>query len=159
METDMGDDTWYFAYGSNMSIERMKDRTGAIRQHITSRLKGFRLVFNKRADDGGVFANFEPNESSEVWGVAYLCDPKAMKTLDRKEGVTGGHYKRIKIQVEGSAGELIRCVTYVAGDKFVCEAAAPAKDYLQHLLDGARDHNLPSLYIDFIKELGEAKAP
>ena len=39
-------DTWYFAYGSNLSVDRMVECTGAIRRTIPCRLAGFRFSFN-----------------------------------------------------------------------------------------------------------------
>ena len=154
----MSEDTWYFAYGSNMSVDRKTDRTGTIRQQIRCRLDGHRLVFNKRADEGGVYANIECNETTEVWGVLYLCDQAAIKSLDEKEGVASGHYERTKIQVENSSGELIECETYIAGLDHICQEGTPSPDYLQHLLNGARDHDLPSWYIDDIRKLGKQRS-
>ena len=40
------DDRWYFAYGSNLSKERMQRRTGPIAAARVAQLKDFRLAFN-----------------------------------------------------------------------------------------------------------------
>jgi gamma-glutamylcyclotransferase (GGCT)/AIG2-like uncharacterized protein YtfP len=154
----MSEDKWYFAYGSNMSVDRKEERTGKIRSAERCHLDGFRLTFNKRADVGGVYANIVPDETSEVWGVLYLCDQLAMKTLDEKEGVANGHYERTTIQVVNSKGEPIECETYVAGLAHICKEETPSPDYLSYLLAGARDHDLPKWYIDLILELGKQKS-
>ena len=144
-------DTWYFAYGSNMSVDRKIERTGTIRQAIRSCLSGYRLAFNKRASGGGVYANIMPNEASEVWGVLYLCDEEAIQILNAKEGVAGGHYVPKSVSAQGPTGERFQCTTYVAGPKFICEDGIPSSDYLNYLVDGAREHDLPKWYIDEIR--------
>lgn len=148
----MPQDTWYFAYGSNMSVDRKEERTGTIRQALRCRLNGYRLAFNKRAGDGSVYANIIPDEKSEVWGVAYLCDEAAMRKLDKKEGVAGGHYVRANVVVNAS-DRLLECVTYIAGPNYVCDEGIPARDYLQLILDGVRDHDLPAWYQEDIRRL------
>jgi gamma-glutamylcyclotransferase (GGCT)/AIG2-like uncharacterized protein YtfP len=151
----MSEDTWYFAYGSNMSIARKEQRTDKIRRALRSRLDGYRLAFNKAAAGGGVYANIVPDESCEVWGVLYLCNAEAMNILDGCEGVTGGHYERIMIEVENSDSERIECATYVAGADYICEEGKPSVEYLQHILNGARDHDLPGWYIESIRKLAK----
>lgn len=146
-------DTWYFAYGSNMSVDRKIERTGMIRRAIRSCLSGYRLAFNKRATGGGVCANIMPDEASEVWGVLYLCDETAIQMLNVKEGVASGHYVPKTVSVHGPDDEQFQCMTYVAGPKFICEDGVPSDEYLNHLLVGARDHDLPTWYIDDIRKL------
>ncbi len=144
----MSKDTWYFAYGSNLSVDRKERRTGGIRTVRLCRLPGYRLAFNKRSDDKTVKANIIDDESNEVWGVVYLCDEAAMTRMDKCEGVDGGHYRRQKIQVITAPEEMqIDAVTYVAGEEFICPEGEPSNEYLDWILDGARKHGLPDSYI------------
>lgn len=154
MEGGMSQDTWYFAYGSNMSVDRKEERTGTIREAIRCRLKGYRLAYNKKASKAGVYANIMPDEKCEVWGVAYLCDEAAMRKLDGYEGVSGGHYVRAKVVVE-AADRQLECDTYIAGSMHICEEGVPSKEYLNHILTGARDHDLPVWYLEDIRKLGD----
>lgn len=68
---------WYFAYGSNLWIEQMEDRTGPIAkgadQPRQARLSGYRLAFNVGGQRGQVYANIVPNPGDEVIGVVYRC--------------------------------------------------------------------------------------
>ena len=148
------EDRWYFAYGSNMSIDRKTDRTDTIRQAEVVCLKGYRLAFNKRADNGKeVYANIVLSPGDEVWGVAYRCNPKAIETLDQVEGVSSGHYHRQQVDLATRAGDTLHAETYIAGADYVVEETPPSDDYLGHLLEGAESHRLPGDYIAMIKRI------
>jgi gamma-glutamylcyclotransferase len=147
------DDRWYFAYGSNLAIDQKEGRTGKIREARHAWLPGHRIVFNKLGSDGTGKANITPDASRVVWGVAYLCSPKALTEMDAYEGVAGGHYHRKNVQVRCESGELLEAVTYVAGEQFVRSAIPPTSEYLHRIVSGARNHGLPE---DYIKEVQQA---
>ncbi len=147
-------DRWYFAYGSNMSIDQKERRTGKIRESCPAVLKNHRLVFNKDDGKGSAYANIEQRTGSEVWGVIYLCNLGAFKELDRFEGVTAGHYVQEEVEVVTDKDEKVLAVAYVAGKNFVCPERQPRADYLEIILTGAYEHKLPS---DYIKELSKLR--
>ena len=89
--------------------------------------------------------------SAVVWGVAYLCNLSAMKSLDRCEGVATGHYERQSVEVTTAMGAKIQAVVYVAGKDFLIDDARPTDDYLRLIVDGARHHALPEDYIRTIE--------
>ena len=151
----MNGDQWYFAYGSNLFVDQKEERTGRIRQAIRSRLSGYRFVFNKRGGKGQIYANLVPDESAEVWGVVYLCDPEAIRGMDRYEGVASGHYERISVKVNQVTGETVEAITYVAGEDFVCEPGKPSVEYLGKIIYGARHHALPEEYVRVIEALAK----
>jgi gamma-glutamylcyclotransferase (GGCT)/AIG2-like uncharacterized protein YtfP len=107
-------DAWYFAYGSNLSVDRKQLRTGRIRKAIRCQLPDYRLAFNKRGSHGDIYANIVHEPGQSVWGVIYLCNAAAMRELDRYEGVAGGHYERLTVEVVTDQGEWVEAVTYVA---------------------------------------------
>jgi cation transport regulator ChaC len=146
-------DSWYFAYGSNLSKGRKQERTGLIRRAVRARLRNYRLAFNKEASGGGVYANVVPEEGSEVWGVIYLCNPTAMTQLDRYEGVMGGHYVKVSVTVELEDGSLCDAETYIAGEDYIVSEGTPDDWYLDFILTGAIQHELPEDYIADIKRL------
>lgn len=59
-------DILYCAYGSNLDTARMQKRTGPFREATVATLSGYRLAFNKEAQDGGVYANIVPEPGAEV---------------------------------------------------------------------------------------------
>lgn len=151
----MNGDQWYFAYGSNLFVDQKEKRTGRIRQANRSRLSGYRFVFNKRGGKGQIYANLVPDESAEVWGVVYLCNPKAIRSMDRYEGVASGHYEQVSVKVNQVSGEPVEAITYLAGEDFVCEPGKPSVKYLGKIISGARHHALPEEYVRMIEALAK----
>ena len=152
-------DRWYFAYGSNLWVDQKEERTGVIREAVRCRLTGHRIAFNKRPDRGdAAYANIVPDDSAEVWGIAYLCDDAAIRALNGYEGVLGGHYRHEDVEVLTDTGEVLPALTYVAGDGHECEERVPESAYLNKILDGARYHQLPDDYIEMLKVLGGGPA-
>lgn len=129
---------WYFAYGSNMDEERMRKRVGTWSARVPGVLAGWRLAFNKQADNkpGEGYANIVPSSDRTVEGVLYAVDEEALVVLDRYEGVPW-HYRRERLAVERKdTGETVEAVVYVACPERVREGLRPSREYLHHLLAG-----------------------
>jgi gamma-glutamylcyclotransferase (GGCT)/AIG2-like uncharacterized protein YtfP len=141
-----------FQYGSNLDPEQKEARTGPIREARRARLSRYRLVFNKRAASGGVYANVVKEDDQEVWGVVYLCSPNAIRRMDEKEGVRDGHYRRIDVTVQLETEETTEATTYVAGDEFICPEGYPSDEYLERIIRGARYHGLPEAWIRKVRK-------
>jgi len=149
----MTPDTWYFAYGSNLSMDRKQERTGAIRNARLACLKGYRFAFSKGGPRGEVYANIVPSACDVVCGVVYLCNRQTMASLDIYEGVETGDYRKIAVEVETVDGELLKAEAYIAGDDFVVEGGRPSGWYLDRIVQGAKEHGLPADYVRHIEEL------
>jgi gamma-glutamylcyclotransferase len=148
--------TLYFAYGSNLSQQRMAERTGAIPQARPACLKDYRLAFNCRVG-ASVYANIVPSDGSLVWGAVYLCDFRAMIGLDLYEGVAHGCYRRAWVEVEAENGERLMAETYLAGEKYMAQDGEPSATYLDLILRGAQEHRLPAQYIRCLEALGRSQ--
>jgi len=148
-------DRWYFAYGSNLAIDQKELRTGTIREARRACLLGHRIVFSKLGSDGTGKANITPDGTQVVWGVAYLCRPKALMEMDKSEGVAGGHYHRKNVQVRCESGEVLEAVTYVAGERYLKSPTSPTPKYLHKIVSGARNHGLPEEYIQEIQQAAQ----
>ena len=127
----------YFAYGSNMNPERMRDR-GVIfysRQHLV--VPGYELVFNKivKTPDAGA-ANIIPNEDSLVEGTLYLITWQGILNLDSYEHYPN-EYDRVTLRVLDREDEN-EIVTYIAHPHKTQQNLKPMRSYLEHLLE-ARD--------------------
>jgi gamma-glutamylcyclotransferase len=70
-----------------------------------------------------------------------------MSALDGYEAVAIGHYRRSRVEVETENGERLRAETYIGGELFVGKEGRPSNAYLQLILAGAREHNLPEFYV------------
>lgn len=78
---------YYFAYGSNMNEERMTKRGVDFTTRQFGVLKGYRLVFNKKASAGDwTYANIEIDENDIVEGILYQISEAGIDSLDKFEG-------------------------------------------------------------------------
>ncbi len=152
----MSDIISYFAYGSNLHPDRLKERLGWLPPARQAYLHGHRLLFNKRSIRGGVCANITPDRHHVVWGVIYECTPDDVEILDCYEGVGGGHYKRQDIEVHISQpSAAVLAMTYVAGDQFIVPEAKPLPAYFWHIWQGAHAHGLPADYLNYLARFAQ----
>ncbi len=139
-------ESWYFAYGSNLWIEQMIERIGAIgqgdRRPKVAHLANHRLVFQHLDGGGPAFANILcPGDG--VLGVVYRCSPAALEKLDHYEQ----GYERQPITVTDHQGEVIHAIAYVIRPTPGVQIGKPSAEYLQRILTGAKQHGLPEAYI------------
>ncbi|WP_035588223.1 gamma-glutamylcyclotransferase family protein [Hippea jasoniae] len=126
----------YFAYGSNMNPERMRDRGVLFKDRQYAVLKGWKLAFNKMASDEGVgYANIVKDESGVVEGIVYEIDQSGIDRLDQAEGCPT-HYYRDIVVVKLDSGAEVEAVVYIANENKIDNNLKPTKAYLKHLLKG-----------------------
>lgn len=132
------DRVWYFAYGSNMNLQRMMDRSAYFTQRKRGILHGHRLVFNKISGTypGHGVANVVAEWGYDVVGVLYEVDRPGIEALDGFEGVRGGHYIRTEMMVQLNDGTAVNAYVYVAHPDRVEEGLTPHEDYFYHLKQG-----------------------
>ncbi len=147
-------ESWYFAYGSNLSKQQMLRRTGSIPASSSACLSDYQLAFRKVLVGEEVYATIVPAQGKVVQGVTYLCSPHAMAQLDVAEGVAENCYRRELVQVTAQTGEILNCIAYI-GEKFSSETAVPSANYLNAILTGAAEHQLPTDYIERIKTIAK----
>ncbi len=144
---------WHFAYGSNMNRAQMLSRAGKILEEHNASLPNFEVRFNKKVRGGTAGANIQPSPGNTVHGVLYKLEEGALRSLDRYEGVPD-HYRRIEVQVTPEGGQPVPAQIYIASK--VEKGLRPSAPYLQAMLDGAGEHNLPASYIGEIKSAAGA---
>ena len=127
----------YFAYGSNMDPERMRQRGIEFSRREYTILNGWRLVFNKIAFPNSKegYANIERDEEGVVEGILYEIQESGLTKLDGYEGYPD-HYNRIKVRVKLSNAQEVEGITYIAQHNKIGSGLKPSKDYLNHLLKG-----------------------
>ena len=125
----------YFAYGSNMDFERMRERGIRFSQRTHGILKGYRLEFNKIASRNPQegYANVVKFENGIVEGVIYEIPDSDLSKLDKCEGHPE-HYDRVKVKVRIDDRQELEAVTYVAQPDKVRDGLKPSRDCLNHLL-------------------------
>ena len=141
---------WYFAYGSNMSRAIFCERRGMCpTESRWGWLEGWRLSFELPVGPGerGV-ANVVPDPAARTCGVLHLITVDEFDRLDRTEGVHVGIYRRVPVEVVAGNGERVPAQTYVSTR--ATAGRKPSARYLGLLLAGAREHDLPPGWIDFL---------
>ena len=135
----------YFAYGSNMSLARLRHRISTVELLGTGRLVGHQLRFHKQGMDGsGKCDAFHTGHGDHaVHGVLFRIDAAGKAALDRFEGLGAGYEEK---QVSVSLGTTrVEAVTYFA--TLIGTALKPFDWYLEHVLVGAREAQLPAAYL------------
>ena len=140
----------YFAYGSNMSSRRLSARVAGARALGRAHLDGWRLAFNKPGRDGSGKANLLETLAGGTWGVLYEIPALEWSVLD---GFEPG-YLRTRFRLLRDGREL-EAQAYVFADPPRARAMRPSATYLAHLLEGAKEHELPTCHVDYIRSFLE----
>lgn len=124
----------YFAYGSNMNPERMRERGVMFysRKHLV--LLGYSLKFNKIVSipNAGA-ANIIPDQNGLVEGVLYQVTVKGIQNLDKYEHYPN-EYDRVRLRVLDSNSSHLEITTYIAQEDKTSDGLKPRAEYLDHLL-------------------------
>ena len=152
------DETWYFAYGANMHDSAFRERRGMHPlEWRPGRIRGYRLRFNLEGRPKGKAApaNICPEPSAEVWGVLYRITRRDLIRLDASEGIPGRRYRPVWLQVEDIHDNSLEAVTYVAEGQE--KDGNPSRRYLALLREGARAHELPEHWIQYLESVEPAE--
>jgi hypothetical protein len=105
----------YFAYGSNMLTERLKQRVPNAQPLETACAFGRRLCFHKRSSDlsGKCDIPLTKNDLDIVYGVLFDVPESEVPQLDEAEGVGYG-YERTSINVVLADNVLVLATVYLA---------------------------------------------
>jgi len=145
---------WYFAYGSNLSKERLRRRIGEWMEEHNATLKGFRLTFAKSySGHTSGKADIKPDPSGEVKGVIYSVTESQLSKLDKYEGVGIGVYRRKRVNVE-SEGKLVSATTYVMVRE-ICPLK-PSNEYLEHILKGLEEHGYSKEVMEEVRKIADS---
>ena len=128
-----------------MSSRRLKERVPSAWSVTTARINNYRFICNKIGGNRVCYANIEYDENSHLYGVIYKLKPDDFNTLDIYEG----NYQRTEVKVETNSKE-INAITYISD--YTGDNLQVADWYKEHILTGAREHQLPEEYIQTIKK-------
>ena len=147
----------YFAYGSNMSTRRLLARTPSARVMGTATLAGHRIAFHKVSiKDGSGKCDVIEDVSRYVAGVLFEIERSEKAELDRIEGLGHG-YREQAVTVELASGATVQATTYVATN--TDPDLKPFTWYKQHVLEGAREANLPESYVRALEDITAIEDP
>ena len=142
------DDTLvYFAYGSNMSVCRLKGRVSSAKPVGIGWLPKHKLMFRKRSQDGSGKCDIAPSDACRVFGVLFEIHSCQEKALDQYEGLCHGYLKKgCSVQVD--EGRCMLAFVYYAAATHVDDKLKPYTWYLKHVIIGANEASLPQTYVD-----------
>lgn len=138
---------YYFAYGSNMSLSRLKKRVPSAVSLGCHKLNEHDLRFHKSSKDssGKCDAYLTSNADDVIYGALFKIDPIEKSALDRAEGLGYG-YNEKEVIVIAQDGSSIKAITYFATN--IDKTLKPYSWYMRHVLTGAKETSLPTEYIE-----------
>ena len=152
----------YFAYGSNLSKEQMKDRGITVKNTKIAELPGWKLAFTIYSDTwkGGV-GDIVPDPEKKVEGVVYTIPKENLKNLDLYEGrkvknnVEVGMYRRqyLPIKIKDRWKTVL---TYLVNRNIEYKSKIdlkPSREYLETIISGAEEHGLSKDYLNLLKNI------
>ena len=148
----------YFAYGSNMSVRRLRARVSSAVPLGVGWIADRRLRFHKRGRDGSGKCDIAPCLGRQAHGVLFAIDAVQVADLDRIEGVGRG-YSRQEVDVHVSAERCRRAFTYRAEPEYIDAALKPYRWYRTHVIIGATEANLPAAYVREIEMVEAVRDP
>ena len=137
----------YFAYGSNMSVSRLRERVPSAEALGCWALREHDLRFHKCSSDGSAKcdAYFTSDVDDVIYGVLFKIDAVGKHALDKAEGLGCG-YDEKEVRLTAQDGASINATTYVATN--IDENMKPYSWYVNHVPLGARLALLPADYIE-----------
>ena len=148
----------YFAYGSNMSVRRLRKRVRSATPIGVGRLGDHELRFQKKSTDGSAKGDIPRSDGRRVLGVLFEIDAGEEEELDRFEGLGKGYRKR-DVRVSDRGGHDVQAFTYYADGEYVDTTLKPYTWYLKHVLVGAEEAALPGWYVDEIRPVEARRDP
>ncbi|MCX8076476.1 MAG: gamma-glutamylcyclotransferase [Aquificaceae bacterium] len=136
---------FYFAYGSNMNLQQMKERCSNSAEFLKrAYLEGYKFVYDGYSSTrNGSVANIVKEEGSVVWGALYRIDEDCLKKLDEYEGYPK-FYRRDELIVKDDYGNEYKAWVYLRKPQ---GEGKPSKKYMNIVVIGAIQCGLPEHYI------------
>ncbi|HEY8910206.1 MAG TPA: gamma-glutamylcyclotransferase family protein [Desulfosporosinus sp.] len=144
---------YYYAYGANMNLAQMKQRCSNPKVLGIARLPGYKVEFyGYSALWDGAQETVVPDLQSEVWGVLYELQFHDCESLDTFQDarVNGmGAYFHYPVDVITMDQETIAAIIYKKD--VLQEAKFPSAEYLDFIVQGAKEQGLPAEYITLLE--------
>jgi gamma-glutamylcyclotransferase len=128
---------YYFAYASNLSHKRMRERCPGSKPRFKARLPNYKLIFTgwSRKWRGGV-ATIRRFGGEQVIGGVYEISERDLRVLDEHEGYPTV-YDRVNVLVIPEDGDAVEAVTYIKREQ--SEETQPSPEYLTTIQQGYKD--------------------
>ncbi len=142
----------YFAYGSNMSLLRLRNRVPSANRLGLFYLEQHDLRFHKAGKDGSAkcdaFQTGRPEDA--VIGALFEIDKREKTALDKAESLGYGYAEK-RVNLCSESGDIIAAFTYCATK--IDPSLKPYSWYLNHVVVGAKEIGVPEEYLHKIQTL------
>ncbi|KAJ2948136.1 hypothetical protein O0L34_g9936 [Tuta absoluta] len=154
----------YFAYGSNLLKRRIHMNNPSAEFMGIGKLLNHQLDFRRSSPNWrGYSATIVPTENAYVWGAIWRIHNDEMESLDKQEGVDAKSYFAKLVEVVLPVGLTVECRTYQQTinpelrpqDEWLPTRPnrLPSKTYMEVILRGAIECNMPKDYIEFLRSI------
>lgn len=159
-ENGIADELHYFAYGSDMNNEQMLARGAKPKVAGVAKLSDYRLAFfGYSAVWDGAEETVVPAPGQEVWGVVFELSSSDWERLDNAQDVRldgTGAYFHFPVKVTDQLGKVHNVLLYTKDKRGIPQK--PSQEYLNFIIQGAVDHELPSAYVETLRRMESKKA-
>ncbi len=145
---------FYFAYGANMNSQMLYQLLASDSAKCVGcyRLDGYQFAYNraplnpKQEFTGG---NIQPKAGCSVYGVVWKLSEKELSILDQVEECPRV-YRRATLQVTSpnNPQDVRQVEVYIANQDYISATSYPRPFYVKVVTEGAKEHHLPSHYIN-----------
>lgn len=157
----------YFAYDDKMFSPILRSILPEVRFIGVGQVKGYNLFFHNRdqVDHSGKCNLIKSNDASHTtYGVVYEVLPRERHLLDKAQKLGYGNQEiTVKVlPVENEVSTLIEpfyAFTYVAHKERVFSGLEPFTWYKELVIEGAKEHCLPEVYIKGLEDIEAASDP
>ena len=134
--------TQYFAYGSNMEVDAMRERCPSARSLTAAILPNWEFRINERG-----FATVVRHPGKTVHGALWHLDSAAEAALDHYEALEEGLYRKEihSVLVDGHPRD---AMVYLATHS---RPGRPHPGYLEGIIEAARGWDFPSAYLEELR--------
>ncbi|KAH8355611.1 hypothetical protein KR200_010062 [Drosophila serrata] len=156
----------YFGFGSNMLAQRIHIQNPTAVRIGPARLPNYRLdfAFESNRWDGAV-ATIVPTQGDDTWGTLWEIDLSNLASIDNQEGVHLGIYKpqTVYVKLRNEAKDTPARAylltqqpesnLYELARDLIPESRQPSKTYLQCLVRGAIESDVPEDYVQRLRSI------
>lgn len=146
------DTTLYFAYGSLLDPERIKQVAPGSRFLFTAHYPETKLDF-VASEENGAIPTLIKESGNTVWGGVFEIPDDEVDSLTRAEA-NEGRKPGFDLRAVDREGNKHDCLTFVAVGE-VNGDHRPNSDYLEAMINGARHWSLPAGWVMGLEDLSE----
>ena len=144
-----------FVYGPYMNPKFLQEKGINIKHSERAVLKDYEICFSTKTNDYKIaMIDIKESKGKRVEGVLYDISDSVMDIFDNHEMIRYGKHDRIMVNLMTETNEAKKAYTFISPIKE--GNYVPSAEYLNVIIEGAKLHNLPDEYIEFIRNFNKS---